>query len=205
MRDCCGDKEQELASLRTSHRQLLWTVLAINLAMFVIEMVSGLLSGSTSLKADSLDMLGDSMVYGFSLLVLAKDEKWQARASLLKGSIMLAFGVGVLAEAANKLTHNLIPTVEVMGWVGLLALVMNAACFTLLWKHREDNINMQSTWICSRNDLIANFGVLIAAGLTLATNSKWPDVVIGTIIAAIFLRSAISVLTQALPALAKKT
>lgn len=200
MSDCCN-KEKELREIRKSHGKILWLVLFINLSMFVVEVSCGLVSKSTSLLADSLDMLGDSLVYGFSLLVLAKSERWQARTSLLKGSIMLCFGIGVLSEAVFKFNAAVVPIVPIMTWVGFLALAMNGICFAVLWKHRTDNINMQSTWICSRNDLIANCCVLAAAALTAVTSSKWPDLAIGTVIAALFLRSAVSVLRDAFVAL----
>lgn len=199
MRHCC-DKEDEVNALKKSHAKVLWIVLAINLVMFAVEMISGLISNSTALLADSLDMLGDSLVYGFSLLVLNRSTKWQAKASFLKGAIMLAFGIGVIGEAIYKFAHPLMPAAEIMGWIGALALLMNTGCFLLLWRHRDDNINMQSTWFCSRNDLIANAGVLVAAGLTFVTVSKWPDLLTGLAIAVVFLRSASFVLKDAVAA-----
>lgn len=171
--------------------------------MFIVEMASGWISRSTALMADSLDMLGDSLVYGFSLFVLARNLSWQARASLLKGAIMLCFGVAVVVESLHKFSQATVPSADIMSLVGVLALLMNLVCFALLWRHKSDNINMQSTWICSRNDLIANSGVIIAALLTSYTHSKWPDLTIGLVIAAIFLRSAFFVLCQARSALAK--
>ena len=147
--------------------------------------------------ADSLDMLGDALVYGFSIFVLGRSVAWQSRAATLKGIIMLLFGLSVLAEAFSKYTGTEIPNSEIMQYAGAAALLMNTICFALLWSHRSDNINMQSTWICSRNDLIANVGVLVAAGLTVMTQTKWPDLAIGLLIALLFLRSAISVILSA--------
>lgn len=195
MKDCC-DKSIEIAALKKSHGKVLWTVLAINAVMFFVEIAYGIMAHSSALLADSLDMLGDALVYGFSLLVLSKSGIWQARASLLKGGIMLVFGIVVLAEAFYKAMQPVLPTYEIMGGIGFLALSMNAICFFLLWKHRSDNINMSSTWACSRNDLIANIGVIVAAAGTYATSSKWPDLAVGLVIATVVLRSALSVISQ---------
>ena len=196
MDDCCNKKSCEIEAMKSSHAKILWAVLAINAIMFVVEIVFGILSKSTALKADSLDMLGDSLVYAITLIVLSKSTRHQAGASLVKGVIMLVFGAGVLIDAFIRFSSETIPTAEVMGWVGFLALAMNTICFFLLWRHRSDNLNMSSTWTCSRNDLIANFGVIAAAGLTAVTHSKWPDLLVGILIAAIFVSSSSGVLKR---------
>lgn len=196
MDDCCNKKESEIEVMKNSHAKVLWAVLAINAAMFVVEIIFGILSKSTALKADSLDMLGDSLVYAMTLIVLNKSSRQQAGASLAKGLIMLLFGLGVMIDACVRFTSLAVPVAETMGWVGSLALVMNTVCFFLLWRHRADNLNMSSTWTCSRNDLIANAGVIGAAGFTALTLSKWPDLIVGVIIAAIFVSSAFSVLIR---------
>lgn len=204
MRDCC-DKENELIALRQSHENVLWIVLGINLVMFIAELIVGFASHSTAVLADGADMLGDSLVYSFSLFAIRRSEIWQARASMLKGMIMLAFGLLVLVQAGMKFTGGVLPSAEMMGWMGATALVMNLICFGLLWRHRSDNLNMESTWVCSRNDLIANSGVLLAAWLTSLTVSKWPDLIVGLLIAAVFLRSAIAVVSRAKAELNKPT
>jgi cation diffusion facilitator family transporter len=186
--------------MRANHARVLWIVLAINSMMFVIEGTAGLLAHSTALLADALDMLGDAMVYGFSLFVLDRSARWQAGASLVKGLFMLAFGIGVLLQAFYKVFVPVMPGVEAMGMVGTLALAANLVCFTLLYRHRGDNINMSSTWLCSRNDLIANVGVLLAAGTSYLLVSRWPDILIGSLIAGLFLHSAADVLRRSLKA-----
>lgn len=201
MTGCCEDKACEIASLRESHGRVLWIVLAINAAMFVVEGFAGVVAHSTSLLADALDMLGDALVYAFSLLVLNRPPAWQARAAFLKGAFMLLFGLGVLGEAAYKTFIPVLPEARIMGTIGAVALSANLACFFLLFRHRADNLNMSSTWLCSRNDLIANAGVLAAAGATFLTASRWPDIVVGLAIAALFLRSASSVLRESIEAL----
>jgi len=201
MTSCCEDKGCEISALRVRHARILYLVLAINALMFIVEGAAGWLSHSTSLLADALDMLGDSLVYGFSLFVLSKSSRWQASAAAVKGAFMLAFGLGVLAEAAYKIANPVMPNVVTMGYVGAAALLANLACFALLYRHRADNLNMSSTWLCSRNDLVANVGVLCAAAGSYFLASRWPDILVGVTIAGLFLTSAYSVLREARRAL----
>jgi cation diffusion facilitator family transporter len=196
MDHCCENKGTELALLRGKQAHVLKIVLAINLVMFFVEFSSGLMAQSTALMADSLDMLGDAIVYGFSLYVLHKSHKLRATAALLKGLIIVIFGLSVLVEATFKIFGSAVPVSQTMGLIGALALVANASCLFLLYRHRDDDINMRSTWTCSRNDIISNVGVLAAAVLVALTNSKWPDVVVGFIIAILFLRSAWPILIE---------
>ncbi len=193
---CCEAKATELAAIRVRQGRVLTIVLVVNLAMFFIEFGTGLFSHSTALLADSLDMLGDSFVYGFSLLVLHRSLAWRARAALAKGAIMAAFGVGVLLEAGFGLRAGVVPLAPAMMVIGTLALAANAYCFALLWQHRTDDINLRSTWLCSRNDLIANVAVLAAAGLVFWFESFWPDVIVGVAIAMLFLRTATVVVRE---------
>jgi cation diffusion facilitator family transporter len=201
MASCCEDKGCEVAALRASHSRVLWIVLAINALMFLIEGTAGILARSTSLLADALDMLGDALVYGFSLFVVARSARWQAGAALLKGAFMLLFGLAVLGEAAHKALHPVMPMAGTMGVIGALALVANLVCFLLLYRHRGDNLNMSSVWLCSCNDLIANVAVLGAAAATFLLASRWPDILVGGLIASLFLGSALRVLRQSLRAL----
>lgn len=193
---CCEAKSEELAVLHSRQGRVLTIVLAINAAMFCIEFGAGLLAGSTALLGDSLDMLGDSLVYGFSLYVLHRGLVWRARAALVKGLVMLGFGLGVLLEAGLRLSSGLMPAAPVMARIGALALAANASCFLLLWRHRADDLNLRSTWLCSRNDLMANGAVLVAAALVAHLQSLWPDLLVGVGIAVLFLRTALSVLRE---------
>lgn len=201
MAGCCENKSCTLDAMRANHGRVLKIVLAINAVMFVVEALAGLAAHSTSLLADSADMLGDALVYGFSLYVLTRDESWQARAALLKGLFMLAFGLGVAAEAIYKTLHPILPHGETIGLIGLLALAANTWCFLLLYRHRADNLNMSSVWLCSRNDLFANGGVILAGIAVIYSQSRWPDIIVGGIIAALFLKSAVSVLRQSITSL----
>jgi cation diffusion facilitator family transporter len=204
MSSCCENKSCEISAMKVKHARVLWIVLAINAIMFFVESTAGLLAKSTSLLADSLDMFGDSLVYGFSLFVLDRSERWQAVAALGKGVFMLIFGFGVLGEAIYKVLNPVMPGVETMGIVGGLALAANLVCFYLLYSHREDNLNMSSTWLCSRNDLIANTGVLLAAYGGYTFSSHWPDIIVGVLIASLFLNSSLGVLGQSLQALRQR-
>jgi cation diffusion facilitator family transporter len=201
MAGCCENKSCTLDAMRANHGRVLKIVLAINAIMFVVESMAGLAAHSTSLLADASDMLGDALVYGFSLYVLTRDESWQARAALLKGLFMLAFGLGVAAEAIYKILHPILPHGETIGLIGLLALAANTGCFLLLYRHRADNLNMSSVWLCSRNDLFANGGVILAGIAVIYSQSRWPDIIVGGIIAALFLKSAVGVLQQSIASL----
>ena len=166
------------------------------LLMFIVEFGAGLVSGSSALLADSLDMLGDSLVYGFSLFVVHRSLTWHARAALLKGAIMALFGVAVLSRSPSSFARATPPAVPTMAAIGTLALAANALCFSLLWRHRADDINLRSTWLCSRNDLIANAAVLVAAALVAWSGSGWPDIFVGLGIAILFLRTAAVVIRE---------
>lgn len=197
MADCCNNKACEIDALRSRQSATLKIVLGINAVMFVVELTAGLLGNSVSLVADSLDMLGDALVYGFSLYVVARGAAMKARVALLKGGIMAAFGLFVLGQAIYRIVFPQLPAFEAIGAMGLLALAANGACFFLLWRHRAEDINMSSVWLCSRNDIIANISVLFAAAGVWLTRSGWPDILVGLALAALFLRSAIFVLREA--------
>lgn len=203
MDQCCEAKTSELSALRLRQWRVLVAVLVVNATMFCVEFGAGVLSGSTALLADSLDMLGDSLVYGFSLFVLQRSMVWRSRAALVKGGVMAAFGVGVLAEALLRLRAGVPPLAPAMAAIGTVALAANAFCFLLLWRHRADDVNLRSTWLCSRNDLVANGAVLVAAALVAWSRSLWPDLIVGVAIALLFLRTAGSVVRESLAELAR--
>jgi Co/Zn/Cd efflux system component len=146
-------------------------------------------------------MFGDALVYGLSLYALARSDRWKAGAAMAKGLFILLFGVGVLIDIIVKIQSGVPPSSTLMLTFGALALVANLTCLRLLWRFRAQDVNMSSTFECSRNDVISNVGVLIAAGAVAMTQSPWPDIAIGTIIAFIFLRSAVRVIGSALPTL----
>ena len=197
MDDCCSDKACVLEQLRQRQTATLQIVLVVNAVMFGVEFVSGLLAGSVALLADSLDMLGDAVVYGFSLYVVAKSGIWKARVAIAKAAVMALFGLFGLGQLIYKLLYPHVPAAETMGAIGALALAANIGCFVMLWRHRAEDINMRSVWLCSRNDLLANTLVLLAAGAVWALASPWPDIAAGAVICAVFLRSAVVVAREA--------
>ena len=197
MSDCCAASACEVEKLRDRQRSTLLLVLWINAGLFLIEGTAGLLASSTALLADALDMLGDALIYGFSLYVVSRGALWKARAAAAKGWIMLLFGVAVLGQAIHKMLVPELPHYPTMGVIGALALAGNAWCLWLLWRHRAEDINMRSVWLCSRNDIVANLAVLGAGAAVWLLHSRWPDIVVGLAIAALFLSSAIHVLREA--------
>lgn len=197
MHACCTDKTSAVERLRERQAATLRFVLIANTVMFVIEFVSGLLAGSVALLADSLDMLGDALVYGLSLYVVARDPVWKARAAVAKAAVMGLFGAFVFWQLIYKLAYPQVPTFETIGVVAVLALAANGVCFAMLWRHRAEDINMRSIWLCSRNDLIANLSVLLAAWAVWATVSPWPDIAVGALICTMFLWSAVVVAREA--------
>lgn len=195
--DCCQGKSQALETLQRKQRHVLWIVLLINAIMFGVEFVAGLRAASLSLTGDSLDMLGDALVYGSSLYVLSRGPREQARSALLKGGIMFLTAIAVFARAVYQLVTQTVPAVGIMSSIGVLVLAANLLCLLLLTRHKDDNINMSSVWLCSRNDIIANCSVLIAAVLVWWNGSFIPDFLVGLLITVVFAKSAGKVLSQA--------
>lgn len=197
MAGCCHEDDCRITELRDRQARMLWVVLTINATMFMVEFGAGWLASSTALLGDSLDMLGDALVYGFSLLVVVRSTRWKAISAGFKGGVMAVFGVIVLLEATGKILWGSEPQAMLMVLVGGAALAANSVCLMLLTRHRGDDVNMRSAWICSRNDLIANAGVLVAAAAVALTGSAWPDILVGAAIAVLFLRSSLGVLADA--------
>ena len=199
--DCCAVKGEEIAALgaHADVRRVLVVVLAVNLMMFVAELSAGIVARSTSLMADSVDMLGDALVYVLSLYALIRGLRWRAGAAVAKGVTIALLGIGIAVEVALKLAHGVTPVAHTMGLFGSLALIANLFCLGLLYRYRNRDVNMSSTFECSRNDVIANGGVLLAAGGVHLLRAGWPDIIVGASIAVLFLRSAIHVLREAWP------
>ena len=201
MSGCCDDKQAALAlaARRQDIRQVLIIVLAINLVMFLVEFGAGIVASSAALMADSMDMLGDALVYAVSLYALDRSARWRAGTALFKGGFILLLGLGVVVQIVLKILYGVPPSSQLMMIFGALALVANLYCLRLLWRFRSDNVNLSSTFECSRNDVFANVGVLAAAVLVSATASPWPDIAIAAIIAFLFFRSALKVTRDAWP------
>ena len=167
--------------------------------MFFVEFGAGLLAGSTALMADATDMLGDALVIGVSIYALARSDRWKAGAAMFKGGCILLLGVGIAINVIVKIRSGVPPSSSLMLGFGGLALMANLVCLSLLWRFRSLDVNMSSTFECSRNDVISNVGVLVAAGAVALFASPGPDLLIGTAMAVLFLRSSFRVLLQAAP------
>jgi Co/Zn/Cd efflux system component len=176
---------------------VLWIALVANAAMFLIEVVAAAWSGSSALAADAADFLGDSANYALSLGAIALGGAWISRVALLKGSAMSVYGVAVLAYAAWRAWLGVPPEPITMGAVGMLALLVNLGVAVLLYRFRNGDANMQSVWLCTRNDVIANVAVLVAAAGVFGTGTVWPDVAVAAILAVLGLSSGRVVLRRA--------
>ena len=196
---CCGNhgKPDENRG-HPGYRRVLWFVLAINAAMFAIEIGAGLMAGSASLQADALDFLGDAGNYAISLFVVGMALRYRAMATLAKGATMGLFGLWVIGIAAWNAAQGTLPGAFTMGTVATIALLANAASFGLLWAYRGGDANMRSAWICTRNDVLGNLAVLIAAAGVFGTGTGWPDIVVAGIMAALAIQGAVIVVRQSL-------
>jgi Co/Zn/Cd efflux system component len=195
---CCDhDCSAPQTDTDNRYRRILWAALAINLAMFSIEIVASILANSVSLRADALDFLGDAANYAVALAVAGLALQWRARAALLKGSVMGLFGLWVAASTVYHAITATVPRAEVMGAIGFLALVANLAVASLLYRYRSADSQAMSVWLCTRNDCIANIAVIIAGAGVWASATAWPDVAVAAIIAYLGLSSAVRVIRQA--------
>ena len=203
---CCGHGHAHggEASASPDYRRVLWSALAVNLAMFGVEIAAGVAAGSASLLADSLDFLGDSANYALSLFVLGQALAWRARASLVKAASMGAFGLWVAATTVQHALAGTVPAAPMMGAVGALAFAANLGVAVLLFRFRDGDSNMRSVWICTRNDALGNLAVLAAAAGVLGSGSGWPDYLVAAIMSGLALWGALQVTRHALGELAQE-
>ena len=197
MADCCEDKSCAIEALKKRQSGTLKIVLAINAVMFVVVFVAGLLAASTALMSDSLDNLGDAITYALSLYVISRTNRDKAKVALFKGGLILATGLFVLGQVVYRVLEPTVPVFETMGGIGILSLVANGICLALLWKHRGDDINMSSVWECSRNDILSNLAVLVAAAGVWLSQSGWPDLAVGLALSLMLINSSRRVLAGA--------
>lgn len=197
---CSGCEEQASALSAIDdgrRRRVLWTVLAINLAMFAGELGAAVWAESSALLADAADNLGDVITYAISLLAVGGTLAHRARAASVKGTIQVLFGLALLAEVARKAFMGFEPVAPIIVTAAALALIGNLVCFVLLLKQRNDDINMRSVWLCSRNDVIGNLSVIAVAAVIWPTGWYWLDLAAGAALALLFLRTGIGVLSEA--------
>ena len=201
MADCCCEPpplKLDPHRNNASYRRALWIVLMINAVMFLVEIGAGLAAGSASLQADALDFLGDAANYAISLLVVGMALRYRASAALIKGATMGMFGLWVMGTVIWHALHGTLPSASTMGTIGFAALVANAASFGLLWAFRQGDANMRSAWICTRNDVLGNLAVLLAAVGVFGTGTGWPDIVVAAIMAGLAIQGAATVIRKSL-------
>ena len=197
--DCCDHRQApDPHRGNAAYRRVLWVVLAINAAMFLIEIGAGVAVGSASLQADALDFFGDAANYAISLLVIGMVLRYRAMAALAKGTTMGLFGLWIIGTAIWHSVHGTLPNAYTMGAIGFAALAANAMSFGLLWAYRDGDANMRSAWICTRNDVLGNFAVLLAAAGVFGTGTGWPDVIVAAIMASLALQGSWLVVQQSL-------
>lgn len=196
MGGCC-DSGCEITARNQRQRVTLRWVLAINAVMFVVIVAAALYADSTALLSDSLDNLGDAITYALSLYAIAFGARAKAKVALFKGLLILAAALAVAGQIAWKLAHPAVPIFEAMGAFSLLGLAANGICFWLLWRHRNEDINMSSVWECSRNDIASNIAVFVAALGVWLTGSGWPDLLVAAALVVLLLRSALRVINSA--------
>ena len=193
----CCDHDCSESPTDNRYRRVLWVALAVNMAMFTVEIVASILAGSVSLRADALDFLADTANYAVALLVVGLALRWRARAALLKGGVMGLFGLWVAVSTVHHAITATVPHAEMMSAVGLLALAANLGVAGLLYRHRLADSQALSVWLCTRNDCAANLAVIVAGAGVLASGTPWPDIAVAAVIACLGVSSAVRVIRQA--------
>ena len=194
MDSCCSI---DIANLERSQRRVLAWVFGINVATFAVMVAGSVLSGSSALLSGTLDNLGDALTYALSMAVVGGSARAKARVAMVKGLLILGAALAVAAQIAWRLTELDAPVASTMSIAAVINLVANAICLKLLTPHRTGDVNMSSSWECSRNDVIEGVAVIAAAIAVWAFASPWPDLVVAVVLLAIFLRSASRVLRNA--------
>lgn len=196
MAGCC-DHNARFDGMSPDYKRRLWMVIAINGAMFFVEMAAGRAAGSLALQADALDFLGDTLTYGLSLAVIGSSLRLRANVALLKAVSLLLMGLWVFGSTLHRVFYIGLPEAPLMGAIGFLALAANLASVALLVRYKDGDANVRSVWLCSRNDAIGNVAVMIAALGVWGSASGWPDVIVAAGMAGLFLSSAWGITKQA--------
>jgi Co/Zn/Cd efflux system component len=198
MSTCCsGGCTSDTPPVDPKYRRILWIALVVNLAMFGVEIISGWHAGSVSLLADAADFMGDTANYGISLFVLALAPIWRSRTALVKGITMGGYGLFVLSATIWHFATGTVPKAETMGVVGFLALAANGLVALLLFAYRNGDSNMRAVWLCTRNDIIGNAAILLAALGVFGTGAGWPDLMVAAVMGVLGLTAACSVIAHA--------
>src|SRR3954447_186996 len=194
---CCSSVAPGQETNSARWRRALWIALVVNAGFFLAEIVAGAAAGSASLQADAFDFFGDAANYAISLGVAGMALHWRARAALVKGGTLLAFALWVLGSTAWHAWFGTLPQAEVMGVVGVAALLANGGVAVMLYRFRSGDANMRSVWICSRNDAIGNLAVMLAAAGVFGTGTGWPDVIVAAIMGGLGLQGGWQIVRQA--------
>lgn len=194
---CCSGGVPVFDGMNPRYKRILWTVIGINGAMFLTEMIAGQIAGSQALKADALDFLADTVTYGLSLAVIGASLRRRASAALLKGASLSAMAFWVFGSTVYQTLVLGLPKAEVMGVIAVMALAANLSSVLLLLPYKDGDANVRSVWLCSRNDAIGNIIVMIAALGVWGTATAWPDLAVAAVMAGIFLTSSVQILRQA--------
>ena len=197
MSGCCGSGVK-FEGVSDDYKRRLWVVIALNALMFIVEMSAGYLAKSQALQADALDFLGDALTYGISLAVIGASIRVRTNAALAKGFSLLLMGLWVFGSTMYRVLYVGVPEAQIMGVIGFLALLANLASVLLLIRYKDGDANVRSVWLCSRNDAIGNVAVMLAAVGVWGTASGWPDLIVATIMAGLFLSSSFQIIQQAL-------
>ena len=195
---CTCSHEPAPKKPNSKFRTALWIALIINLAMFIVELIGGAYANSSALWADSLDFFGDAMNYAISLAVLGASLYWRATVALFKGLTMALFGFVIIGKSLYAYLQGIPPEAMTMGVIGVLALIANVIAAVVLYAFRDGDSNMQSVWLCSRNDAIGNVAVIFAAVGVFGTGSLIPDLVVAVIMATLGLTGGYQVIKNAL-------
>ena len=196
MADSCCGANVRFDGLDPRYKRVLWVVIAINAAMFVVEIAAGHIAGSQALQADALDFLGDTLTYGLSLAVIGRSVQTRSYAALFKGLSLTVMGLWVFGSTLYHVLVLGVPRAEIMGVIGFMALAANVASVLLLLRYKDGDANVRSVWLCSRNDAVGNVAVMLAALAVWGTSSAWPDLTVAAIMAGLFLWSSAQILRQ---------
>jgi Co/Zn/Cd efflux system component len=197
MVDSCCSGTVDIRAMEARQRRVLMIVLAINIATFVMMLAAAVYSGSSSLLSGSLDNLGDALTYLLSIAVIGASTHAKAKVALIKGLLILGAAIAVAIQIGWRLAHPEVPVFEAIGIAALLNLAFNGICLWLLTPYRHGDVNMDSAWECSRNDVSEGIAVLLAAVGVWLFDAGWPDLLIAAALLVMFLRSALRVLRSA--------
>jgi Co/Zn/Cd efflux system component len=198
MSSSCCEHDCRAPDTDSGYRRILWVALGVNLSMFLVEIIASFAAGSVSLRADALDFLADALNYAIALAVIGLSLRWRAGAALVKGGIMALFGLWVAGSIVNHAMLRAVPEAELIGAVGLLALTANVFVATLLYRHRANDSQAMSVWLCTRNDCIANVAVMLAGVAVWISGTPWPDIAVAAVVAYLGLSSAVRIARRAI-------